>query len=112
VLLARALAQKTAVLLLDEPTNHLDLRHQVNFLSLVKDLAQEENLAVMMALHDLNQVSMYADRVALLVDGCLLALGSPAEVLTEKNLHAAYQTRVQILSDIDGYPPLILPRRA
>lgn len=111
VLLARALAQKTPVLLLDEPTNHLDLRHQVNFLSLVKDLARQENLAVMMALHDLNQVSMYADRVALLVDGCLLALGSPAEVLTEENLHTAYQTRVQILSDIDGYPPLILPRR-
>ncbi len=111
VLLARALAQQTPVLLLDEPTNHLDLQHQINFLSLVYDLARQEKLAVLMALHDLNQVSMYADRVALMVKGRLLALGSPSEVLTEENLHHAYQTRVQILSGIDGYPPLILPRR-
>ncbi len=111
VLLARTLAQQTPILLLDEPTNHLDLQHQINFLALIQDLALEENLAVVMALHDLNQVSMYADRVALLVGGELIALGSPAEVLTEGNLHSAYQTKVQVVSDLEGYPPVILPRR-
>ncbi len=111
VLLARTLAQKTPILLLDEPTNHLDLQHQINFLALVHDLARQENLVVVMALHDLNQVSMYADRVALLVGGELMALGSPADVLTEKNLQQAYQTKVHIISDLEGYPPVILPRR-
>jgi len=110
VLLARALAQQTPVLLLDEPTNHLDLEHQIKFLSLIQELARQENLAVLIALHDLNQVSQYADRVALLVDGQLMAQGSPAEVLTEENLHAAYNTRVQIIRDIDGQPPVILPK--
>jgi len=61
VLLARALAQQTPVLLLDEPTNHLDLEHQIKFLSLIQELARQENLAVLIALHDLNQVSQYAD---------------------------------------------------
>jgi len=112
VLLARALAQHTPVLLLDEPTNHLDLRHQINFLVLVQELAQQEQLAVLMALHDLNQVSLYADRVALLVGGEVMALGSPADVLSEENLYEAYKTRVQIISDLDGYPPVILPKRA
>jgi iron complex transport system ATP-binding protein len=56
VLLARALAQSTPVLLLDEPTNHLDLQHQTNLLSLVKNLAKKKQLAVLMALHDLNLV--------------------------------------------------------
>ncbi len=111
VLLARTLAQKTPILLLDEPTNHLDLQHQINFLALVHDLARQESLVVVMALHDLNQVSMYADRVALLVGGELMALGSPAEVLTEENLQQAYQTKVHIVSDLEGYPPVILPRR-
>jgi len=111
VLLARALAQQTPILLLDEPTNHLDLQHQINFLTLVRELAGQENLAILMALHDLNQVSMYADRVALLVAGELMASGAPVEVLTEENLHTAYHTRVQIVSGLEGYPPVILPRR-
>ncbi len=110
VLLARALAQQTPILLLDEPTNHLDLQHQINFLALVRDLALQGDLTVLMALHDLNQVSTYADRVALLVAGELVALGSPAEVLTEDYLHTAYQTQVKIISDLDGHPPVILPR--
>jgi iron complex transport system ATP-binding protein len=109
VLLARALAQQTPILLLDEPTNHLDLRHQVNFLSLVQNLAQQENLAVLMALHDLNQVSMYADRVVLLVDGQPVALGAPSEVLTAENVNTAYQTRVKIISDGSCATPIILP---
>jgi ABC-type cobalamin/Fe3+-siderophores transport system ATPase subunit len=110
VLLARALTQQTPVLLLDEPTNHLDLEHQIKFLQLIQDLIAQENLAVLIALHDLNQVSLYADRVALLVAGELFAQGTPAEVLTEENLFAAYNTRVQIIRDRDGEPPVILPK--
>jgi len=111
VLLARALAQRTPVLLLDEPTNHLDLRHQISFLSLVRDLTHRKNLAVMMAMHDLNQVSTYADRVALLVDGELIALGAPGEVLTAEHISAAYQTPVQVIPHPEYQTPLILPRR-
>ena len=73
VLLARALAQDAPVLLLDEPTNHLDLRYQVNLLSLVRKLVKQEGLSVLMAMHDLNQVSGTADRVVLLVNGKLKA---------------------------------------
>lgn len=95
VLLARALAQDTPVLLLDEPTNHLDLRHQVNLLALLKSLVKKQGLTVLMAMHDLNQVSGTADRVALLVDGCLHAIGKPEEVLTPGNINETYQTKVE-----------------
>jgi iron complex transport system ATP-binding protein len=109
VLLARALAQRTPVLLLDEPTNHLDLQHQVNFLSLVRGLAQERNLAVLMALHDLNQVSMYADRVGILCEGKLHALGAAQEVLTVENVSSAYGVPVRVLEDPLTRTPFILP---
>jgi iron complex transport system ATP-binding protein len=111
VLLARALAQKTPVLLLDEPTNHLDLQHQINFLSLVRDLTRRENLSVLMAMHDLNQVSTYADRVAFLVGGKVLALGEPGDVLTIENIIAAYQIPVEIIHHPEYNTPLILPKR-
>jgi len=111
VLLARALAGRTPVLLLDEPTNHLDLQHQINFLSLVRALTRSENLAVLMAMHDLNLVSTYADRVALLVDGSLVANGLPSEVMTVENIGEAYQTPVEIVYHPEYNTPLILPKR-
>jgi iron complex transport system ATP-binding protein len=111
VLLARALAQATPLLLLDEPTNHLDLQHQVGFLNLVRQLAQQEKLVVLMAMHDLNQVGIYADRVALLNHGSLLALGTPAQVLTAENISSVYQIRVKCFAHPETGKPLILPEQ-
>lgn len=109
VLLARALAQDTPILLLDEPTAHLDLQHQSTLLNLVKTSAREQGLTVMMAVHDLNLVALYADRVALLVDGRLRALGTPADVLTPENIEGAYKVPVHIIPHPDYGTPLILP---
>lgn len=110
VLLARALAQQTPVLLLDEPTNHLDLQHQYTFLNLVKKLAREANLTILMALHDLNHVSLFADQVLLLVDGKEVAAGLPEQVLTKVNISTAYRIPVKILHHPDAAAPLIIPQ--
>src|SRR6266542_663088 len=90
VLLARALCQSTPILLLDEPTAHLDLQYQVSLLELVHELAHKDNLAVLLALHDLNLAARYADRVALMVAGQLQAVGSPREVLQSELISNAY----------------------
>lgn len=64
-----------------------------------------------MAMHDLNLVSTYADRVALLVDGSLVANGLPSEVMTVENIGEAYQTPVEIVYHPEYNTPLILPKR-
>lgn len=79
VLLARAIAQQTPVLLLDEPTTHLDLKHQSSFLNLIRKLAVEQNLAILLVIHDLNLGSLYSDKMALILDGQIQALGTPKE---------------------------------
>jgi iron complex transport system ATP-binding protein len=109
VLLARALAQATPVLLLDEPTTHLDLQHQIGLLELVRNLAREENLTVVIALHDLNLAARYADRVALIVDGEIKALGTPKEVLQPEMISAIYHWPVQVLPHPFLDTLLILP---
>ncbi len=109
VLLARALAQDTPALLLDEPTNHLDLRYQVNLLKLVKKLVKQEGLSVLMAMHDLNQVSGIADRVLLLANGQMMALGSPKEVLTPENIRKAYQTEIETFTHPKTNKHMIFP---
>jgi iron complex transport system ATP-binding protein len=110
VLLARALAQSTPVMLLDEPTNHLDLQHQAGLLTLVKRLTREKQLAVVMALHDLNLVSFFADRIALLVGGKLEGVGLPQDVMTQENISSAYQTPVEIIHHPETGAPIIFPK--
>ena len=105
VLIARALAQSTPVMLLDEPTAHLDLRHQDILLKLVRDLAFVDNLAVMITLHDLNLVARFADRVALLSDGRVRKIGTPAEILTPDELAEVYGIRIHVIPHpLDGKP--------
>lgn len=109
VTLARSLAQEPRVLLLDEPTAHLDWNYQIEILDLVDRLAHEEGLAVVVSLHDLNQASTWADRIALLAEGTLLAVGDPDAVLTPDLLARAYRCPVLV----DRHPvtgaPMVLP---
>ncbi len=109
VLLARALAQDTPVMLLDEPTNHLDLKYQVDLLRLLKDLALNEKITILMAMHDLNQVSGIVDRVALLKEGRMMALGLPNKILTPENIRAAYQAEVETFTHPGSNQHLIIP---
>ncbi len=109
VLLARALAQNTPIMLLDEPTAHLDLQHQVGLLELVRTLAHDDGLAILIALHDLNLAARYADRVALLVDGRVQAEGAPQQVLIPELIGAAYHLPVHVIPHPFDGSPLILP---
>ncbi len=109
LLLARAMAQDAPFLLLDEPTAHLDLQHQISLLDQVNRLARQENLGVVAALHDLNLVSRYADRVALLVEGELRALGQPGEVLRPDLLEQVYQVPLQVIQNPASGRQVIFP---
>jgi iron complex transport system ATP-binding protein len=110
ILLARALAQATPILLLDEPTSHLDLHHQVGLLELIRKLSSQDDLAVLIALHDLNLAARYADRVALLVEGALKAVGTPSEVLRSDLISDAYHWPVQVVPHPFEGTPLVLPK--
>ncbi len=109
VLLARALAQSTPILLLDEPTSNLDLHYQVGFMETVTNLAHQDKLAVLVAMHDLNLAARYADRVALLVEGEITAEGTARQVLTPELISSAYHLPVQVIQHPFADVPLVLP---
>lgn len=90
VIIARALAQKPEIILLDEPTLHLDINHQFEILDLVKQLSKEEGLTVIIVSHDLPMVVKYCDRMVLIHDHKVHALGTPQEVLTPENMRTVF----------------------
>jgi iron complex transport system ATP-binding protein len=107
--LARAVAQDAPVLLLDEPTAALDVGRQQEALELVGELRAERGLTVLGAMHDLTLAGQYAERLALLDGGRLVAHGRPAEVLTEQRIAAHYRARVQVIR-LDS-SPVVVPAR-
>ncbi|MBI5472533.1 MAG: ABC transporter ATP-binding protein [Ignavibacteriae bacterium] len=106
VFIARALAQQPNVLLLDEPNAHLDIAHQLEIFDLIKRLNVQTGLTVVSVSHDLNLAAAYSDRVALLVCGKLVALGTPDDVLTEQNIFDAFRAKVIV----DRHPSIQAPR--
>lgn len=110
VSLARVLAQRTATVLLDEPTAALDLRHQEDVMRISRALA-DAGVAVVVVLHDLSLAAAYADDLALLHHGRLVAQGSPRDVLTAERVQDVYGVAVQILEDPSGGAPVIVPKR-
>ena len=90
VFIARAICQEPEIILLDEPTSSLDLAHQVRIMDLLEELHTRHGLTVIMAAHDLNLASLYAQRIILLKDGRLAGQGTPREILTFDNLEAVF----------------------
>ncbi len=102
-IIARALAQQPDVLLLDEPTSHLDIRHQVEIYDLMTELNAERGLTIVSVLHDLNLAAMYFRTVAMLAEGRVHSVGTPAEVLTYTAVKAVYGTEVYVTrNDVTG----------
>jgi iron complex transport system ATP-binding protein len=86
VMVARALAQEPRLLILDEPTNHLDIRHQLEVLSLIRDLP----LTIVTSLHDLNMAATVCDDVLMLQAGTPLGFGPPETIFTEGRISKAF----------------------
>jgi len=108
VSLARVLAQRTGTVFLDEPTAALDLRHQEDVMRTAADLAAA-GVAVVVVVHDLSLAGAYADRIALLADGSLRAIGAPDEVITAELVGEVYGLPVEVQSH--GGRPVVIPLR-
>ncbi len=108
VFIGRCLAQEPRALLLDEPNTFLDLRHQIELCQWLVRLARERNIAVLMALHDLNLAATYADRLLLMQQGRTVATGTPHDVLDPELLSRVYATPLDRIDHPSR--PLIVPR--
>ena len=82
VLLARALCQEPEVIVLDEPTTFLDIRYKLELLSVLREMAQKRNLAVLLSLHELELAEKISDVVVCVHNGKIERVGPPEEIFT------------------------------
>ncbi|MGR6722586.1 ATP-binding cassette domain-containing protein [Aeromonas veronii] len=97
VWLAMLLAQESRFILLDEPLAALDVAHQVEVLTLVKQLSRQLNLGVIIVIHDINMASRFCDRLVALHSGRLLTHGEPEGLMTSETLHAIYGIPMEVI---------------
>ena len=107
VVLARGIVQEPKVLLLDEPTSNLDVKHQMEVTALLRKLAVEKGILVLMISHDINIAAKYSDEIIMMHGGSIYATGTPEEVITPNNLCTVYGVECDVI-ECDGRPHVIL----
>ena len=108
IAIAMAVAARPRVLVLDEPTTALDVVTQAAVLTLIRDLARELGMAVLLVSHDLGVVSTMVDEIAVMRDGVIVEHRPTAELFATPE-HA--YTR-ELLAAIPGGPGAAAPASA
>ncbi|ESZ19254.1 ABC transporter ATP-binding protein [Mesorhizobium sp. L48C026A00] len=96
VSIAQILAREPEILLMDEPTSALDLHRQVEVLTFMRGLARKHGIAVLIAIHDLNQALRFADKCIVIAEGRMVACGTPEDVVTPALLRDVYRVEARI----------------
>lgn len=102
VMLARAICQEPKILILDEPTSYLDMHYKLEILQSIRNMVKEENLAVVMSLHELDLAQKVSDLVAC-VDGETIAkIGRPEEIFCGDTIACLYGVGSQAYDVVSG----------
>ncbi|MBY6278493.1 ABC transporter ATP-binding protein, partial [Symbiobacterium thermophilum] len=94
--IAMVLAQDTEYVLLDEPLNNLDMKHAVQIMRIMRNLADDLGKTVVLVLHDVNFASAYSDHIVALKDGRVAAAGTPDELIRSDVLGDIYEMQIPI----------------
>ncbi len=109
-LIARSLAQQTPLLLLDEPAANLDLARAADLMRRLRALSRDRGTSVLVSLHDLNLALGYCDRIAVLAQGRLVAIGTPGDLADPAMLSRVYGCPILVLRDADSQQAVVVAR--
>ena len=104
VLLARALCQQPQVILLDEPTSFLDIKGKIELLTILKELAHGEHLAVVLSLHELELAQKIADTVVCVSPAGVSGVLTPDAAFAPENIRALYGLTEEQYAALYGAP--------
>ncbi len=94
--MAMVVAQDTEYILLDEPLNNLDMKHSVQTMKMMRQLADELGKTIIVVLHDINFASHYSDYIVALKDGKVVYHDTTDNIIREDVLKDVFGVRVKI----------------
>ncbi|MBQ7241313.1 MAG: ABC transporter ATP-binding protein [Firmicutes bacterium] len=90
ILLARAICQEPEVIILDEPTAYLDVKHKIELLDTLSEMARAKNVTVIMSLHEIDLAAKISDYLLCVKGDTIQAFGTPEEILRENTIENLY----------------------
>lgn len=90
VLLARAICQEPEIIILDEPTSFLDVRHKLELLSILRDMAKRKKITVIMSLHEIDLAEKVADKIICVKGDRIAHYGKPETIFKEDIIKELY----------------------
>lgn len=94
--LAMAIANQPRLLLMDEPTAGMAPAERQSMMALTRDLAKQQQMGVLFTEHSMDVVFGYADRIAVMAEGAIIAKGMPADIKDDPVVVEAYFGRQAI----------------
>ncbi|GAU76145.1 ABC transporter ATP-binding protein [Fusibacter sp. 3D3] len=91
ILLARAICQEPEIIILDEPTSFLDVRHKLELLKILKDMAKIDQITVIMSLHEIDLAQKIADKIMCVKGETIYNYGSPEEIFSSDIIQELYE---------------------
>lgn len=90
ILLARAICQEPEIIVLDEPTSFLDIRHKLELLSILRSMAKEKGITVIMSLHEIDLAQKIADQILCVKGDHVCYYGTPEQIFEEQTIRELY----------------------
>ncbi|MBR0231719.1 MAG: ABC transporter ATP-binding protein [Clostridia bacterium] len=110
ILLARAICQEPEVIVLDEPTSFLDLRHKIELLGILADMAKNGGISVVMSLHEIDLAERVSDKIVCVKGDRIAAYGTPREIFTDGTVKELYDIESGSFNALLGSIELAAPR--
>ena len=112
IMLARAICQEPALMVLDEPTAYLDIHHKLALLNILRELAKEKGLTVILSLHEIDLAAKVSDCLLCVKGDTVAAFGPPEEILRNNGIEALYGLRQGAYNALFGSVELAKPEGA
>ncbi|MBR5390718.1 MAG: ABC transporter ATP-binding protein [Clostridia bacterium] len=90
ILLARAICQEPEILVLDEPTSFLDIRHKLELLGILRSMAKEKGITVILSLHEIDLAQKISDKILCVNGETISHFGTPDEIFREEIINRLY----------------------
>lgn len=91
ILLARAICQEPEVMILDEPTSYLDIRHKLELLEILRKMAKEKEITVIMSLHEIDLAQKISDKIICVKGDAISHFGAPETIFREDIIRELYE---------------------